>query len=249
VRHAVIVGIVIALSMTACSRDGSPAMMPPPPAPSPSDRATGQTPTIGSPASPASPAHAPPPSFVGMVSAIDDRTGAGMVSWHPGCPVGIADLRLVSLSYWGFDHRPHLGLMIVNRSVAWDVVRVFHVLFDERFPIRRMQPVDRYGGDDERSMAADNTSGFNCRVVAGGTSWSQHAYGLAIDLDPVENPEVKDGAVDPPSGDPYADRTRNVPGMIHPGDDVVRAFASIGWGWGGSWRSFQDWQHFSSNGR
>jgi D-alanyl-D-alanine carboxypeptidase len=172
-----------------------------------------------------------------------------MVSWHPGCPVSLDDLRLLSLSYWGFDHRAHRGSMIVNRSVAHDVVHVFRVLFDERFPTRRMQPVDAYGGDDERSTAADNTFGFNCRPVAGSSSWSQHAYGLAVDVDPLENPEVRGGTVDPAAGARFADRSQDLPGMIHPDGEVVRAFRSIGWGWGGTRRSFKDWQHFSANGR
>ena len=140
--------------------------------------------------------------------------------------------------------------MVVNAKVADDVLTVFSRLFDARFPIRRMELVDRYQGDDDRSMAADNTSAFNCRFATGSNRvWSEHAYGWAVDVNPRENPYVAGDFVAPPGGRPYADRSLDAPGMIHPGDAVVRAFSSVGWGWGGSWRSLQDYQHFSLTGR
>ena len=169
-------------------------------------------------------------------------------SWRPGCPVPIGDLRVAALRYWGFDGAVHGGRLVVNADVAADVVRVFRALFSARFPIRRMVPVDVYGASDERSMRADNTSGFNCRPVADGSQWSQHAFGRAVDVDPLENPEVRGGVVDPPTARPYADRTLRAPGMIHSGDAATRAFAAIGWGWGGNWRSLKDYQHFSLTG-
>jgi len=171
------------------------------------------------------------------------------VSWHPGCPVALRDLRVVSASYRGFDGRAHTGRLIVNRAVVADVVTVLHKLFDARFPIRRMEPVDAYGGSDYRSIEADNTSAFNCRPVAGTASWSEHAYGEAIDLDPVENPSVSGGTTSHAASRRYLDRSLRLPGMIHAGDVVVRAFASVGWGWGGSWSGDKDYQHFSVNGR
>ena len=109
--------------------------------------------------------------------------------------------------------------------------------------------VDRYGADDDRSMAADNTSAFNCRRVEQSTSWSQHAYGRAIDINPRENPYVLGGRVLPPAGRAFTDRSRRRKGMIPAGGVVVRAFASVGWAWGGSWTSPLDYQHFSANGR
>jgi poly-gamma-glutamate synthesis protein (capsule biosynthesis protein) len=112
-----------------------------------------------------------------------------------------------------------------------------------------MRPVDAYGSDDERSMAADNTSAFNCRRVAGSSSWSEHARGLAIDINPLENPEIRGGRVLPPAGAAFTDRSRWRRGMIHSEDAVVRAFAAIGWRWGGYWRSPKDYQHFSATGR
>jgi hypothetical protein len=138
------------------------------------------------------------------------------VSWHRGCPVGFAGLRLYHLHY----------------------------------PIRRMRLVDAYGADDHRSMAADNTTAFNCRFVAGRPGvWSEHAYGRAIDVNPVENPYVAGAHVSPPAGEPFARRSRHRQGMIHRGGPVVRAFASVGWEWAGNWPRVKDYQHFSSTGK
>jgi hypothetical protein len=112
-----------------------------------------------------------------------------------------------------------------------------------------MLPIDAFGGDDDSSVAADNTSGFNCRTVEGTTHWSQHAYGLAVDINPCRNPYVVGGRVKIPHCRQFANRSGAVPGMIHPGDVVVQAFDGIGWGWGGRFRNSKDWQHFSANGR
>jgi len=172
-----------------------------------------------------------------------------MVSWHRGCPVPISELRLVRLAYWGFDDRPHTGRLVLNRDAVRPVVAAMRTLYNARFPIRRMVLVDRYGADDDRSMAADNTSAFNCRRVEQSTSWSQHAYGRAIDINPRENPYLLGGRVLPPRGRAFINRSLRRKGMIHAGDVVVRAFASVGWTWGGSWTSRLDYQHFSANGR
>jgi len=113
-----------------------------------------------------------------------------------------------------------------------------------------MQPVDAYGGSDFRSIEADNTSAFNCRRATGSTSWSEHAYGRAIDVNPIENPYVSAaGVVAHPASRPYLDRSRHRPGMAYPGGVLVEAFRSVGWGWGGDWSGVKDYQHFSANGR
>jgi hypothetical protein len=171
------------------------------------------------------------------------------IAWHAGCPVPISDLRLVTLTYWGFDGQPHDGQLIVNRDAVRPVVRAMRSLYDARFPIRRMVLVDHYGADDKRSMAADNTSAFNCRLVEHSASWSQHAFGRAIDVNPLENPYVVGKEVLPPAGRVFTDRSLRRTGMIHAGDAIVRAFAAVGWRWGGSWTSSKDYQHFSANGR
>ena len=170
------------------------------------------------------------------------------VSWHSGCPVSLSQLRLLGLSYWGFDHAVHQGELIVNASAAASVTQAFQLLFQARFPIRQMRVVDDFGGDDERSMLADNTSAFNCRLVPGTSVWSQHAYGLAVDINPFENPEIQNGQVDPPAAAAWADRSRSSAAMIREGDAAWSAFRSIGWTWGGDWRSLKDYMHFSANG-
>jgi len=171
-------------------------------------------------------------------------------SWHPGCPVGPAALRTLTVSYVGFDGRAHRGRIVVATAVTSEVTTVFHTLYRARFPIRRMIPISHYGGDDNRSAAADNTSGFNCRraVAPGPPQWSAHAYGTAIDVNDVENPYVVGSRVIPPAGAAYRDRCRVRPGMAVPGGELVRAFASVGWLWGGRWTTTPDYQHFSKTG-
>jgi hypothetical protein len=169
-------------------------------------------------------------------------------TWRPGCPVPLPSLRQLRLAYWGFDRRAHVGLLVVGAPAVGQMVAAFRHLFEERFPIRKMVAVDAYGGSDERSMRADNTSGFNCRLVPGTHVWSQHAYGLAVDVDPFENPEVSAGVVDPPQARANADRARRVPGMIAEGGAAWWSFRSAGWHWGGDWVSLKDYMHFSKNG-
>jgi D-alanyl-D-alanine carboxypeptidase-like protein len=171
-------------------------------------------------------------------------------SWHAGCPVGPAQLRTLHVSFVGFDRRAHRGAIVVHRDAAGAVTTVFRRLYDARFPIRRMEPVARYGGSDRRSMAADNTSGFNCRFASapGPRRWSAHAFGKAIDVNTIENPYVQGSYVSPAAGRAYAERSRYRPGMAVAGGLLVRAFASVGWLWGGRWASTPDYQHFSSTG-
>jgi hypothetical protein len=215
----------------------------PVPATGPATEPTAVTPTAPSPPTPGAPS--------ADAVTVEAVTAADLPStWREGCPVGPEDLRRVTLPYWGFDDVAHTGTMIVNASVVEAVATVFTSLFDQRFPIRLMQPVDAYGGSDDASIAADNTAGFNCRtaVANGPPKWSQHAYGLAIDVNPVENPSVLNGVVYPPSGAAYLSRDDVRPGMAVPGGPLVSAFDAIGWGWGGRW-SEVDYQHFSQNGR
>ncbi|MDQ3992266.1 MAG: M15 family metallopeptidase [Actinomycetota bacterium] len=167
-------------------------------------------------------------------------------SYRSGCPVPPAHLRTLRVSYWDFDGRPQTGSIVVARRHARAIVLVFQRLWDARFPIRRMRPVSAYRGSDDASMAADNTSGFNCRLVGGTSRWSMHAYGEAIDVNPVENPYLRGEYVSPPAGRAFVDRSRYRKGMAMEDGVLVRAFAAGGWRWGGSWG---DYQHFSTNGR
>jgi hypothetical protein len=240
VKRVVVLGVLVASLGLACQPGQS---LPP-------VRATGSPIGEGTPTEEPSP---PPkkPKFRGEISVIDAATRDLMtgLSWRSGCPLSIEDLRLVTLTHWGFDGRVHTGEMAIHEDEARAVVHVFRRLFRARFPIKRMELVDEYGADDNRSMAANNTSGFNCRTVTGGSGWSQHSYGWAIDINPVQNPFVtSEGTVLPPEGAAYVDRTPTARGMIHDGDVVVQAFAKIGWGWGGHYDSIKDYQHFSATG-
>ncbi|HSK50711.1 MAG TPA: M15 family metallopeptidase [Solirubrobacterales bacterium] len=189
--------------------------------------------------------------FRGSAERLDPATRERMtgVSWRPGCPVGLGQLRLLKVSHWGFDGESHRGRLVVHGDLARGMVGVMRRLYELRFPIRRMRLVDAYGADDHRSMDADNTSAFNCRFVAGTERWSEHAYGRAIDVNPVENPYVTaSGHVSPPAGARFADRSQRVEGLIHRRGPVVAAFARAGWKWAGNWTGTKDYQHFSTSG-
>jgi len=196
------------------------------------------------------------PAFRGSVAPIDAATRADMGgSWRPGCPVPIGDLKLLTLTFWGFDAAPHTGHLIVHRRYATDLLTVFRALYDARFPIRKMEIVHEYAGDHfdghTDRPSDDDTAAFNCRNAVGSFgTWSEHAYGRAIDVNPVENPYVgATGDVVPVEGRRFTDRSRSAMGMIAPNSAVVRAFASIGWTWGGAWHSLKDYMHFSATGR
>ena len=176
-------------------------------------------------------------------------------SWHRGCPVALSDLRLLRVTHWGFDGRAHTGQLVVNERFAVPLSRVFRRLYELRFPIRHMSFADAYGPSGSRPADGDVTASFECRQAVpspctGGTgtgSWSMHAYGEAVDLNPVENPYVGCGMTRDPSARRYLNRSRHLRGMVTPA--VIRAFRSIGWGWGGSWSgSTKDYMHFSSTG-
>lgn len=171
------------------------------------------------------------------------------VTWHEGCPVPLEALSVLHIPHFDMDGQRQEGMLIVATEQAEAILQVFARLYDARFPIRQMRPAHEFGGSDDASMAADNTSAFNCRRITGGSSFSQHSYGAAIDINTVENPYIRGNTVLPPAGAAYLDRSDLRPGMITDGDVVVQAFQEIGWRWGGHWRSTKDHQHFSANGR
>jgi hypothetical protein len=191
------------------------------------------------------------PGFEGSAMPLpsDVRERMSGVSWHEGCPVALGELAYLQARHWGFDGTVHDGEMVVAAAVADDVLGVLADLFDTRFPVERMRLVDAYDADDDASMAANNTSAFNCRTVVETNRWSQHAFGTAVDVNPVQNPYVQGQQVSPPAGAAYLDRSDVRPGMaVRPGPPVA-AFGEIGWGWGGDWVSSKDYQHFSASGR
>jgi hypothetical protein len=200
------------------------------------------------------PATDPPPPrapYDATIVGIDPSIAARMsYSWRAGCPVPLEDLRLLTLPHWNDGGQTARGELVVHADVADAMVEVFRQLYEQRFPIARMELVDVFQADDQASMRANNTSAFNCREIDGrpGT-WSQHSYGRAVDVNPLVNPWVRGSQVDPPEGAPYADRSQRVPGGIYAGDAVVGAFESVGWKWGGYWSTSKDHQHFSANGK
>ena len=194
------------------------------------------------------------------IRPLTDSQRAAVVAaheYHAGCPVGLSQLRLLGVRYVGFDGRSHWGELVVNARVAPDLSRVFEKLYAMRFPIHHMQFGDTYGALKNVPRDGDFTASFECRQAssspctktANGTtgSWSEHAFGEAIDLNPVENPYVGCGMTRDRTALSYVDRSRVRPGMVTP--RVIEIFRQIGWGWGGSWTgSTKDYMHFSATG-
>jgi len=194
--------------------------------------------------------------YSATISPITPQIKARMLkgnSYKAGCPVKLNDLRYLNLKYIGFDNKEHMGELVVNKSVANDVKAIFQNLYNIKYPIRKMQLVSNYGGSDFDSIEADNTSAFNCRFVDGTTKWSNHAYGKAIDINPLENPYVsKNGHTSHKSSYKYLTRAHlnsNVDyrALIVSNDKIVKIFKKYGWRWGGDWRCCKDYQHFDKN--
>ncbi len=249
-------GALVALVLVGCTSD----LVPRPPAPTPSPVA---------PADPAPSAVGAEPGEAAPTPALARTRFAGRIrvplparlrrelrgtTWRPGCPVPLRDLALLRFNYLGFDGAVHRGPMVVHRSVAEDVLSVFRTLFEAGFPIERVALARPYRRGADPNDRRNITAAFNCRPVitpeGPGEVFSQHAYGLAVDVNPLQNPYVgQDGRVRNRFARPYVDRSQELPGMIHEGDVVVRAFAAIGWSWGGRWSGAKDYMHFSLTGR
>ncbi|MGY6501798.1 MAG: M15 family metallopeptidase [Acidimicrobiales bacterium] len=194
---------------------------------------------------------APPPDdqFASTVAPIDDEVRARMGrTWSPGCPVALEDLRHVTVSFWGFDGHHHTGDLVVHREVADDVVWVFSQLHAERFPLEEVRLITDADLDAPATGDGNLTAAYICRPVRSGSTWSEHAYGRAVDVNPFHNPYVRGDVVLPERASAYLDRDHVRPGMIRAGDVVTESFAAIGWHWGGTWAS-PDHMHFSSTGR
>jgi D-alanyl-D-alanine carboxypeptidase len=264
-----VAAIALAAFLTACtaSTDGGPEgargateTRAPQVSPSPS-------PTPGSPAPEATPTPTSEPGtepseartrFAGRIAAIPSSLEREMTgtTWHEGCPVPLEDLRVLRFNYWGFDGEVDRGPLVVNAAVAEDVLWMFRQLYDAGFPMKRVglaRAFHERRWEEQPDSRRSVTASFNCRVVitpAGpGSTFSQHSYGLAIDVNPLQNPFVRsDGWVRNRFAAAYVDRSRDLPGMIHEGDVVVRSFAAIGWTWGGHWSGDRDYMHFSPSG-
>lgn len=195
--------------------------------------------------------HLPPPpdeTFRSSVGPVPPDV-AERSTWQEDCPVPLEDLTYVTVTFWGFDERPHTGELVVASEVAEDVVDAFADIYEARFPIEAIVLTSMADLDADPTGDTNVTASFVCRPVTGGTNWSYHALGLAIDINPFHNPYLRGDRVLPELAGDYLDRDRDLPGMIHESDAVVEAFDAIGWHWGGRWTSLQDWMHFSSTGR
>lgn len=193
----------------------------------------------------------PPPGgkFASEITAISPAIRSRMgKTWSTDCPVTLSELRYVTVSFWGFDGKPHTGELVINRDYAEDIVTVFRKLYTARFPIEEMRLITTEDVEAKPTGDTNNTSAYICRSAVGQTRWSEHAYGRAIDINPFQNPYVRDDLVLPELASAYVDRSDKRAGMIFRGDVVVDAFADIGWPWGGNWQRSKDYQHFSSSG-
>lgn len=166
-------------------------------------------------------------------------------TWRPGCPVPLEHLRQVTVTYWSFEKKRAEGVLIVNKDVAREIRDIFRDLFRRGFPIQRITPIEEFNGDDDASMAANNTSAFNCRDMTGQPGkFSNHSWGRAIDINPLVNPYVKGDKVYPPDGRKYLNRDVDPAGSINGSGHVVKRFLKAGWKWGGDWTNLKDYQHF-----
>lgn len=166
------------------------------------------------------------------------------LSYGAGCTVPITDLRYLCVLHWDLDGQLQEGEMICNRSIAADLLEIFRALYDARYPIGQMRLIDDFEASDELSMQANNTSCFVFRRAVGQSRLSAHAYGMAVDINPLYNPFVKGSKVLPACAVPYADRSADFPCKLTRDDLCTRLFLAHGFRWGGSWRSCKDWQHF-----
>lgn len=173
-------------------------------------------------------------------------------SWHKGCPVGLQDLRYIRVKYWTFDGKNSMGELVIHQSVAKEIEAVFKELYTIKYPIRKMRLVSDYQANDWQSIEADNTSAFNCRKATGSKKWSKHAYGRAIDINPIENPYIsRKGHISHKASQKYRAR-RHIDllkaedrAMLLGNDKVTQIFKKYGWKWGGDWSAIKDYQHFS----
>ncbi len=179
-------------------------------------------------------------------SALTDEVFARMdgISYPEGCTVSRNDLRYLRVLHIGFDGEVHIGEMVCNQSISGDLLEIFRALYDAAYPIEKMLLIDEYGGDDEASMADNNTSCFNYRTVSGSDHLSAHAYGLAVDVNPLYNPYVTSAGYFPANSGDYVDRSADTPYKIDESDLCYQLFTDHGFIWGGNWNSVKDYQHF-----
>jgi poly-gamma-glutamate synthesis protein (capsule biosynthesis protein) len=193
-------------------------------------------------------------SFANNIKLIDDNYANQMqgISYHKECPVGLDELRIVNVKYLGFDELVHYGDIFVHNEVALEISKIFKELFDIKYPIRQIAPIEKYNADDFDSIEADNTSAFNCRKAESSNKYSKHSYGKAIDINPLENPYIyADGKTSHKISTQYISRiSQNTSSasenkaILLSSSKAVKIFKKYGWKWGGDWKNIKDYQHF-----
>jgi signal peptidase I len=197
-------------------------------------------------------------SFIGInlnasnIKEIDENYAKKMkgVSFHENCPVSLSDLRIVTIKHLGFDDNIYFGDLIVHKDVAFEVSLIFQELFEIKYPIKQIMPIEKYNGDDFESIEADNTSAFNCRKAEGSNKYSKHSYGKALDINPIENPYVyKNGTTSHKGSIKYLareenDKSNENKAVLTSSSKAVLIFKKYGWKWGGDWKNTKDYQHF-----
>lgn len=180
------------------------------------------------------------------ISEIDDVIFARIsgITLPESAKIGRRDLRYLTVRHIGFDGREHTGELICDRRLAAELLEIFRELYEARYPIEKIRLADEYGGDDDKIMADNNSSCFNYRFIANTETLSMHGRGRAVDINPLYNPYIQNGAVMPANAAPYADRTADFPHKITHDDVCFKIFAAHGWSWGGDWISSKDYQHF-----
>jgi len=188
------------------------------------------------------------------ISNISDKIEKKMISGNShkkNCPIPLTMLRYLTLEYIDFSGNIKLGELIVHKDVSFEIVKIFKTLYETKYPIYKMELVSNYKGNDFNSIEANNTSAYNCRNVEGTNTWSRHAYGKAIDINPIQNPYIsKKGNISHKKSFKYKTRIHknlNNPkdkAMILKNDIVTKMFKKYNWNWGGDWSTIKDYQHF-----
>lgn len=165
-------------------------------------------------------------------------------SFPANAKISMSQLRYLTLPHYDFDGNIQKGEMICNKAIAHDLLCIFRALFSKAYPIYSMHLVDDFDADDEASMQANNTSCFNYRYITGTKILSRHAYGMAVDINPLQNPCVRGKLIQPSTAEEFVDRSKDFPHKIDKDDYCKKVFTSYRFRWGGNWRRMKDYQHF-----
>ncbi len=161
------------------------------------------------------------------------------------CPLSPQQLTHIQVPYWGFDNKAHTGILVVNHNIADETQAIFKKIYAQKFPIEKIKPLENYGNNEEKAMEDNDTFAYHCKKMASNPNrFSMHAYGLAIDINPLLNPYLSKNKLLPLNGEKYLVREQLIPGMISPKTSIYKIFTENNWTWGGDWRTIKDYHHF-----